>query len=97
MKTLLMLLFTGLFSLASWATNTVNVNTASPEEIAQGLKGVGLSKAEAIVEYRNANGKFAHIDELINVKGIGMRTVDINREVLTLEGETRLEAAVTKK
>lgn len=97
MKSLLTFLFTSLFCLASWAANTVNVNTASPEEIAQGLKGVGLSKAEAIVRYRDANGKFKHIDELINVKGIGMRTVDINRAVLALEGQTTLESATAKK
>jgi len=91
MKALITFLVTSLLCLACWAADTVNVNTASAEEIAQGLKGVGLAKAEAIVRYRDANGKFAHIDELINVKGIGMRTVDINREVLALEGKTVLQ------
>ena len=93
MKTLLTLILTGLFSIACWAADTVNVNTASAEEIAEGLKGVGLSKAEAIVEYRASNGAFMHIDELVNVKGIGIRTVDINRGVIKLEGETVLAAS----
>lgn len=85
MKSILAVLATGLFSILAWAAQPVNVNTASAEEIAEALKGIGMSKAEAIVDYRNANGKFEHIDELINVKGIGIRTVDINREYILLE------------
>lgn len=57
---------------------TVNVNTASAEEIANALVGVGLSKAEAIVAYREANGAFQDVYELENVKGIGTRTIDRN-------------------
>ena len=53
--------------------------------IAEALKGVGMSKAEAIVSYRDKNGQFKHIDELVNVKGIGIRTVDINREYILLD------------
>lgn len=93
MKSLLTLILTALFCLSSWALNTVNVNTASAEEIAAGLKGVGLSKAEAIVKYRNSNGSFKHIDEMVNVKGIGIRTVDINRERITLEDQAALTQA----
>ena len=85
MKSLAAVLATGLFSIWAWAVQPVNVNSASAEEIAEGLKGVGMSKAEAIVQYRNINGKFKHIDELVNVKGIGIRTVDINREYILLE------------
>ena len=86
-KSLLTLLATGLFSIWAWASQPVNVNTATAEEIAEALKGVGMSKAEAIVNYRNANGKFKHVDELVNVKGIGIRTVDINRESIKLDNE----------
>jgi competence protein ComEA len=57
---------------------TVNVNTASAEEIANALVGVGLSKAEAIVAYRETNGAFQDVYELENVKGIGERTIDRN-------------------
>jgi len=85
MKSLLTLLATGLFSVWAWAAQPVNVNSASAEEIAESLKGIGLSKAEAIVDYRNNNGEFKHIDELVNVKGIGIRTVDINREYILLD------------
>jgi len=85
MKSLLTLLAAGLFSVWAWAAQPVNINSASAEEIAESLKGVGLSKAEAIVDYRNDNGKFKHVDELVNVKGIGIRTVDINREYILLD------------
>ena len=85
MKSLLTLLATSLFSIWAWAAQPVNVNSASAEEIAESLKGVGLSKAEAIVSYRKTNGLFKHIDELVNVKGIGIRTVDINREYILLD------------
>ena len=68
----------------AWAAEPVNINTASAEEIAESLKGVGLNKAEAIVNYRNENGSFKHVDELVNVKGIGIRTVDINRDYILL-------------
>ena len=84
-KSLLTLLVASLFSIWAWAAQPVNVNSASAEEIAESLKGVGLSKAEAIVSYRETNGQFKHMDELVNVKGIGIRTVDINREYILLE------------
>ena len=85
LKSVATILATGLFSIWAWAAQPVNVNSASVEEIAEGLKGVGMSKATAIVEYRNINGNFKHVDELVNVKGIGIRTVDINREFILLE------------
>ena len=85
MKSLITLLATGLFSIWAWALQPVNVNSASAEEIAEALKGVGMSKAEAIVSYRSENGQFKHVDELVNVKGIGIRTVDINREYILLD------------
>ena len=85
MKSLVTLLATGLFSIWAWAVQPVNVNSASIEEIAEALKGVGMTKAEAIVAYRNENGQFKHVDELVNVKGIGIRTVDINREYILLD------------
>jgi competence protein ComEA len=84
-KSILTVLATGLFSIWAWALQPVNVNTANAEEISEALKGVGMSKAQAIVIYRNEHGEFKHIDELVNVKGIGVRTVDINREYILLD------------
>jgi len=70
---------------AAIAAEPVDVNTATAEQLAEALNGVGESKARAIVEYRESNGPFTHIDELINVRGIGMATVDKNRDMLRVE------------
>lgn len=57
----------------------VDVNTADAETISAELKGVGLAKAKAIVEYRKKHGPFRSADDLTLVKGIGERTVELNR------------------
>lgn len=67
----------------------VNVNTADAETISAELQGVGISKAIAIVEYRKANGPFKSADELMQVKGIGARTVEINRKNIRVEAAAR--------
>lgn len=64
---------------------TVDVNTASAEQLAEALDGVGPAKSQAIIAYREKNGDFEHIDELVNVRGIGLRTVDQNRDRIDLE------------
>lgn len=87
MKYLLILLATGLLSFAAWAAEPVNVNTASAEEISENLKGIGISKAQLIVSYRETHGTFAAVDELVNVKGIGIKTIDRNRGMIILSGE----------
>jgi competence protein ComEA len=51
----------------------VNINSADAATIARELKGVGLSKAEAIVEYRQKHGPFRSADELAQVRGIGQK------------------------
>lgn len=58
----------------------VDINTADAETLAAGLNGVGLSKAEAIVAYRKANGPFTSAEDLTQVKGIGPALVDKNRD-----------------
>ncbi len=57
----------------------VNINTADAETISAELKGIGLSKAKAIVEYRKKHGPFKDPSDLSLVKGIGDRTVELNR------------------
>jgi competence protein ComEA len=54
------------------------------KKIAAELKGIGLSKATAIVEYRKANGPFKTIEQLTEVKGIGLKTVEQNRQEIQL-------------
>ncbi|MCB1699168.1 MAG: helix-hairpin-helix domain-containing protein [Halioglobus sp.] len=63
----------------------VNINTADAQTLAAKLKGVGETRAAEIVRYREAYGPFSSADELVEVKGIGNSTLDMNREVITLE------------
>lgn len=65
----------------------VDINKASTEELAKGLKGVGESKAAAIVLYRKENGPFKTMADLAKVKGIGAATVDKNRENIELKSK----------
>jgi competence protein ComEA len=67
----------------------VDINRANAEELANALQGVGEARAEAIVEYRSQNGPFASIDDLVQVDGIGTRIVDMNRDVIRVEGSDR--------
>ena len=67
----------------------VDINTADAETIASQLKGIGLSKAKAIVEYRKKHGPFKRPDDLSLVKGIGEGTVELNRENIRVAAETR--------
>lgn len=74
------------FLLASSAMGgPVDVNTADAETLSAELQGIGLSKAVAIVEYREANGPFKSPDDLILVKGIGERTIELNRENILVQ------------
>lgn len=70
----------GLLSLSALAfAGQVNINTADAETISTELNGIGLAKAQAIVDYRKKHGPFRSVDDLSLVKGIGERTVDKNR------------------
>lgn len=62
----------------------ININTASPTVLTQ-LDGVGPAKAEAIVQYREANGAFATVDDLTKVEGIGDKTLNANRDQITVK------------
>ena len=68
---------------AAWAA--VNINQASAKEIADELKGIGLSKAAAIVAYRQEHGPFKTVEQLTEVKGIGLKTVEKNRKEILLK------------
>lgn len=67
----------------------VNVNTADAESIATAMNGVGLKKAQAIVDFRSKNGAFKSLEDLTQVKGIGSKTLAKNRANLTLETEDK--------
>ena len=71
------------------ANEQVNVNTADAQTIARTLSGVGMSKAEAIVAYREANGRFNDPYELTRVRGIGESTVRKNEERIVISEASR--------
>ncbi|NNJ92858.1 MAG: ComEA family DNA-binding protein [Gammaproteobacteria bacterium] len=65
----------------------VNINEADASEISAALKGIGLKKAQAIVDYREQNGSFATAQDLVFVKGIGKKTVSKLKEDILLKSE----------
>jgi competence protein ComEA len=64
---------------------TVNVNEADAASIANTLVGIGISRAQAIVDYREQYGRFYSAEELTAVKGIGQSTVERNLSRISIE------------
>ncbi|WP_339560294.1 ComEA family DNA-binding protein [Pseudomonas sp. EA_65y_Pfl1_P113] len=62
----------------------VNLNAADAETLRRDLFGIGAAKAKAIVAYREGNGPFTAVDELLEVKGIGKALLEKNRERLVI-------------
>ena len=77
-------LTTILFFSANAFAGKVNINNATAEQIATAMTGIGESKAKAIVEYRSSHGKFKSVQDLENVDGIGSKTVEKNKDNITL-------------
>ncbi len=73
----------------------VDINTADAKTIARELKGIGLSRAQAIVDYREKNGPFKSADELANVKGVGMKVVEQNRTNIKVDKKERARTSAT--
>jgi competence protein ComEA len=63
----------------------VNINTADAAALSRELKGIGIKRAEAIVEYRRKFGPFKSADELALVKGIGPAAIQKNREFIRID------------
>jgi len=82
--TLSLLLAATLIPALPVAAAPVDINSADAATLARELKGVGETKAAAIVEYRRTHGPFKTIDDLALVKGIGQKLVDRNRSDLRL-------------
>jgi competence protein ComEA len=71
---------------ALWAEETqkININTAPADELMI-LKGIGVKKAKAIIEFRENNGPFEQPEDLINVPGIGPKTFEANKNRIIIE------------
>jgi|GEM_PF-5031643 len=65
---------------------SLNINTATAQQMEQRLPGIGKIKAQAIVEYRNLNGLFSTIDQLLHIKGVGPHTLEKIKPYMTLGG-----------
>ena len=76
----------------------VNINSADEAALAHYLDGIGPSKAHAIVEYRSKRGAFKSVDDLVNVPGIGDKTLAaIRANVSTSEGQSSVVEKTEKK
>lgn len=65
---------------------SININAATVEQLTA-LNGIGEVKAAAIVEYRKAHGPFKSVEQLVEVKGIGLKLVEKNRDMMTVGGK----------
>ena len=81
----------------AFASEKVNINTADAATIDRVLLNVGAAKAEAIVAYRKQNGAFKSADQLASVKGIGLKTVEKNRDRIVVGGGAPGKAAASAK
>jgi competence protein ComEA len=62
----------------------VNINKASVDELST-LKRIGPSYAQRIVDYRKQNGPFEKPEDIMKVRGIGIRTFEANKDFITCE------------
>jgi competence protein ComEA len=72
------------FSSLSFAS-PVNINTATAVEISEALNGIGMVKAQAIVDFRTTNGLFSSADQITMVNGIGESTYENNKADILLK------------
>jgi competence protein ComEA len=75
-----LLLASSALSTSAFAADKVNINTADAATIDEVLLNIGPAKAEAIVAYRKANGGFKSAEQLALVKGVGLKTIEKNRD-----------------
>jgi competence protein ComEA len=69
-----------------WA-GPVNINTADAATLSRELKGIGMKRAQAIVEYRQKHGPFKSAEELALVKGIGPAALAKNRDLIRTDAK----------
>jgi len=86
------------FALPAFAATPVNINQADATVIAKSLDGIGQSKAQAILAWRQAHGPFKRAEDLGQIKGIGKATIERNRDAIRFSGNLPPpQAAATAK
>jgi competence protein ComEA len=85
MGKMLLMLVAGLMTLPAFAA--LNINTATQAEL-EAVKGVGPTKAQSIIAYREAHGNFKSLDDLDNVKGFGKASIEKLKGELTVGPES---------
>lgn len=71
---------------AEMPVHQVDINTADADMLALALDGVGITRAEAIVAYREEHGDFQRVEDLQEVSGIGPATLERNLDRLRVDG-----------
>ena len=85
-KFLIAVFMTALFIIQSQVSaQSIDVNQATLEELVENLNGVGAHKAQAIIDYRQQHGDFDSMEELLQVKGIGLSTLEKNKDRLVFD------------
>ena len=95
-KTFAALLLALAFAGAALANERININTADAATLDRVMDGVGPAKAAAIVEHRRVHGPFRSIDQLVNVKGIGPATLELNRSRIMVGGAPAAASAAPR-
>jgi len=83
------LLLSLLIAGSAFAADKVDINTADAATLDEVLLNVGPAKAQAIVDYRTANGAFRSAEQLAMVKGIGLKTIEKNRDRIEVGGAAK--------
>ena len=78
-----------LLGMGIWTTSAqeqvkININKATVEELST-LKRIGPSYAQRIVDYRNENGPFQKPEDIMKVRGIGIKAFEANKDIITCE------------
>lgn len=85
MVNVLLMVVAGLMALPALAA--VNINTATLSEL-EAVKGLGPTKAQSIIAYRDANGSFKSVDDLDKVKGFGKASIEKIRSELSVGADS---------
>jgi competence protein ComEA len=83
-----------IFALSGLAMGAVDLNTANQQQL-ETVKGIGPTKAKAIIDYRTKNGPFKSAEDLDKVKGFGPKTINKIAPEVTISGKPLKPMAVS--